>query len=50
MLGEEMGNYVLATTTETDESGPKKLGAIYGGFFEKARLAGAISFPRHRGQ
>jgi predicted enzyme related to lactoylglutathione lyase len=35
MLGEEMGNYVLATTTETDESGPKKLGAINGGFFPK---------------
>ena len=30
-----MGNYVLATTTETDESGPKKPGAINGGFFPK---------------
>jgi uncharacterized protein len=35
MLGEEMGNYVLATTTETDESGPQKPGAINGGFFPK---------------
>ena len=35
MLGEEMGNYVLATTTETGESGPKKPGAINGGFFPK---------------
>jgi len=35
MLGEDMGNYVLATTTETDESGPKKRGAINGGFFPK---------------
>ena len=35
MLGEEMGNYVLATTTETDESGPKKPGAINGGFYAK---------------
>jgi predicted enzyme related to lactoylglutathione lyase len=35
MLGEEMGNYVLATTTETDESGPTKPGAINGGFFPK---------------
>lgn len=34
-LGEEMGNYVLATTTETGESGPKKPGAINGGFFPK---------------
>src|SRR5262245_1116783 len=35
MLGEEMGNYVIATTTETDESGPKKPGAINGGFFAR---------------
>ncbi|MGE5343967.1 MAG: VOC family protein [Candidatus Omnitrophota bacterium] len=35
MLGEEMGNYVLATTTETDEKGPKKPGAINGGFYSK---------------
>ena len=35
MLAEDMGNYVLATTTETDESGPKKPGAINGGFFPK---------------
>jgi len=34
-LGEAMGNYVLATTTETDERGPKKAGAINGGFFPK---------------
>src|SRR5262245_60737304 len=35
MLGEEMGNYVLATTTETDEKGPRKPGAINGGFYPK---------------
>ena len=35
MLGEEMGNYVLATTTESDENGPKQPGAINGGFFAK---------------
>ncbi|SRR5712692_8178744 len=35
LLGEEMGNYVLATTTETGESGPKKPGAINGGFYPK---------------
>jgi hypothetical protein len=35
-LGEDMGNYVLATTTESDENGyPKKAGAINGGFFQK---------------
>jgi predicted enzyme related to lactoylglutathione lyase len=34
-LGEEMGDYVLATTTETDERGPTKPGAINGGFFPK---------------
>jgi predicted enzyme related to lactoylglutathione lyase len=35
MLGEEMGHYVVATTTETDENGPKTPGAINGGFFQK---------------
>ena len=36
MLGEEMGSYVVATTTEVDENGrPKKPGAINGGFFRK---------------
>lgn len=35
MLGPEMGNYVLAATTESDEQGPKKAGAINGGFYEK---------------
>jgi uncharacterized protein len=34
-LGEDMGNYVLATTTASDENGPKKPGAINGGFFQK---------------
>jgi len=35
MLGEDMGNYVLATTTESGEDGPKRPGAINGGFFPK---------------
>jgi hypothetical protein len=30
-----MGNYVLATTTETDENGPKTPGSINGGFYTK---------------
>src|SRR5262245_9947093 len=34
-LGEEMGRYVVATTTETDEKGPKAPGAINGGFYAK---------------
>jgi hypothetical protein len=34
-LGEEMGHYVLATTTETDERGPKRVGAINGGLFQR---------------
>jgi uncharacterized protein len=35
MLGEDMGNYVLATTTaEVDKKGrPKKVGMINGGFY-----------------
>ncbi len=35
ILGGDMGNYVLATTTETDEKGPKRPGAINGGFFPR---------------
>jgi hypothetical protein len=34
-LGPEMGNYVLATTTEADAKGPKNPGAINGGFYQK---------------
>lgn len=35
-LGEQMGNYVLATTTDTDENGMiKKPGAINGGFYPR---------------
>lgn len=35
-LGQKMGNYVLAITTETAANGrPKKGGTINGGFFEK---------------
>ena len=34
-LGEDMGNYVIATTTDSDEKGPKNPGAINGGFFQK---------------
>ena len=37
MLGSEMGNYVLAFTTEVGKNGrPKKPGAINGGFFPKS--------------
>jgi uncharacterized protein len=34
-LGAVMGDYVLATTTETTDTGPTKPGAINGGFFPK---------------
>ena len=34
-MGPEMGNYVLASTTESDDTGPKRPGAINGGFFDK---------------
>ena len=34
-LGPEMGNYVVATTTETDNGRPKTPGAINGGFYER---------------
>ena len=36
LLGPEMGDYVLATTTESGPDGrPKKPGAINGGFYKK---------------
>jgi predicted enzyme related to lactoylglutathione lyase len=35
MLGEDMGRYVLAVTTETGDMGPSKPGAINGGFYER---------------
>ena len=35
MFGEEMGYYVTAATTETDEKGPKKPGRINGGFYPR---------------
>jgi predicted enzyme related to lactoylglutathione lyase len=35
-LGEEMGNYVLATTCETNDKGhPKNPGTINGGFYNR---------------
>ena len=36
-MGEEMGNYVVAQTAETDQNGMiQKPGAINGGFYQKA--------------
>ncbi len=37
IMGAEYGEYVLAMTTESDEKGPKKPGAINGGFFKKQK-------------
>ena len=38
MFGEEMGNYVVATTSETDENGrPKMAGTINGGFYPRQK-------------
>uniref|UniRef100_Q47AG4 Glyoxalase/bleomycin resistance protein/dioxygenase n=1 Tax=Dechloromonas aromatica (strain RCB) TaxID=159087 RepID=Q47AG4_DECAR len=34
-LGDDMGQYVLATTTETEDGRPKVAGAINGGFFPR---------------
>jgi len=37
MMGEEMGNYVTVSTSETNENGrPKEPGSINGGFFPKS--------------
>jgi predicted enzyme related to lactoylglutathione lyase len=35
MMGPDMGDYVVVTTTESDDNGPKKPGAINGGFYPK---------------
>jgi predicted enzyme related to lactoylglutathione lyase len=35
MLGEKMGNYVLAMTAEMDGCNPKEAGRINGGFYQK---------------
>ena len=35
MLGEEMGHYALATTTETDGCRPNERGRINGGFYPR---------------
>ena len=35
MLGEDMGNYVVTTTTPSTDSGPKNPGAINGGFYKR---------------
>ena len=41
-LGPEMGNYVVVMTAESDEVGPKKPGAINGGFYTRtADMPGA---------
>jgi predicted enzyme related to lactoylglutathione lyase len=43
-LGDDMNNYVLAMTTESDEGGPKARGVINGGFFPK-RTEMPAQFP-----
>lgn len=35
MLGEEMGNYVTATTAETGANGPMHPGTVNGGFYQR---------------
>jgi uncharacterized protein len=35
MLGEDMGNYVVTTTTPSTDSGPQNPGAINGGFYKR---------------
>lgn len=46
-LGPEMGNYLLATTTPTDEKTklPKEPGAINGGFFEYNDKNPGLQYP-----
>lgn len=44
MLGEEMGNYVVTTTTATDEDGPVNPGAINGGLYPRTEASQGPSF------
>lgn len=37
LLGPEMGDYVTVATTESDDNGPKKPGAINGGFYPRKK-------------
>lgn len=37
LLGPDMGDYVVVTTTESDDNGPRKPGAINGGFYMKTK-------------
>ena len=39
MMGEEMGNYVTVSTTETEDGRPKMPGAINGGFYPRRDVA-----------
>ena len=43
IMGEEYGGYLLATTTESGDKGPKKPGAINGGFFDRKDEEGFTS-------
>lgn len=43
--GAEYGGYLLATTTESDEKGPKEPGAINGGFFDYDEKDPGKQFP-----
>lgn len=45
MMGPEMGEYVLATTTESNEKGPVKPGAINGGFFKMDKSKPGFQYP-----
>ncbi len=37
IMGPEYGGYVVTMTTESDKKGPKKPGAINGGFYKKTK-------------
>ncbi len=45
LLGKEMDEYLLATTTESDENGPKRSGAINGGFYTRDDSKPGFSQP-----
>ena len=43
--GAEMGNYVVVSTTESDEKGPKKPGGINGGLYDRSQVKPDQQYP-----
>lgn len=45
LMGKDFGKYIVAMTTESTKKGPKKPGAINGGFYMKSDVPKAAQLP-----